>query len=58
MAAQPLPLHPKPRLRRRVEITPAKREIIESWRQKLQAYKPQDAYPDDYFVAHTCFLAL
>jgi cytosine deaminase len=58
MAAEPLPLRPRPRGRHRVEITPAKREIIESWRKKLQEYKPQDAYPDDFFVAHTCLLAL
>jgi cytosine deaminase len=58
MAAQPLPVRPGPRLRRPVEITPAKRDTIESWRQRLRAYTPQpQAYPDDPYIYTTCLLA-
>jgi len=57
MAAQPLPLRPR-RGRHPVEITPAKREIIERGRQQLRAYTPQpQAYPDDPYVYQTCILA-
>jgi tRNA(Arg) A34 adenosine deaminase TadA len=57
MAAQPLPIHPR-RGRHPVEITPAKRDRIERWRQQFREYTPQAAYPDDEYVKTTILLAI
>lgn len=58
MATQPLPVRPRRTGLRRLAITPAKRDLIARWRQKLQDYTPQDAHPDDDYVRQTCFLAI
>ena len=56
MAAQPIPL--PHRGRHPVEITPAKRQRIDRWRQQVEDFTPQAAYPDDEYVKTTCQLAI